>query len=194
MTLFSISFTSPTLSAVVVLFQIAANPVQLQILVGPVKSKTILFPKLLKVALSFASFWNLDFFRMYYSFCLHPKASAMDIMALEYALAVFPVFLIGITFSMVRLHDHRFRPLVWTWRLIGLILKPLRRQWNVQTSLVDVFASFIYLSSTRVLWTSLGLLIPIQVYTYLERSDGRMQLITRCGVCTCSDTYVSVAT
>ena len=175
-TLFSISFTSPTLSAVVTLFQIGANPVQLQIFVGVVKLKAIYFPKLLKVALSFASFWNLDFFHMYYSFCLHPKASAMDIMALEYALNVFPI---GITFALVRLHDHRFRLLVWTWRLIGLILKPLRRQWNVRTSLVDVFASFIYLSSTRVLWTSLGLLIPIKVYTYLERSDGRMQLITK---------------
>ena len=178
-TLFSISFTSPTLSAVVTVFQIGVNPLQLQVFVGLVKSKVVLSPKLLKVALSFASFWNLDFFRMYYSFCLHPRASAMDIMALEYAMAVFPVFLIGITFALVKLHDHRFKPLVLTWRLIGLILKPLRRQWNVRTSLVDVFASFIYLSSTRLLWTSMGLLVPIKVYTYLERSDGRMQLITK---------------
>ena len=177
-TLFSISFTSPTLSAVVTVFQIAANPFQLQLFVGPVKVGMPL-PKLLNVALSFASFWNLDFFRMYYSFCLHPSASAMDIMALEYALAVFPVFLIGITFALVKLHDYRFKPLVWTWQLIGLIIKPLRRQWNVRTSLVDVFASFIYLSSTRVLWTSMVLIVPNTVYTYLERSDGHMQLITK---------------
>ena len=55
-------------------------------------------------------------------------------------------------------------------------LKHLRRRWNVRTSLVDVFASFIYLSSTRLLVTSMKLLVPITSYTYEEGPDGHMNL------------------
>ena len=114
---------------------------------------------------------------MYYLFCLHPSVSAMAIMALNYAVAVYPLFLIFINYTMVKLYDHNFKPMVWVWKLFGLILKQLRRQWNVRTSLIDVFASFIYLSSWRISWTSASFLVPVTAYTYHQRSDGYMQII-----------------
>ena len=164
-TLFSISFTSPLLSGVVLIFQIVATPVQLQIFLSAVASGHIVHPMAFKVVLSFASLWNLDFFRMFYSFCLHPNTSAMEIMALDYAMAVYPVFLIAITYVMVKLHDYSWKLLLWTWKPFSFILRPLRRRWNTRTSLVDVFASFIYLSSSRLLWTSANFLLSITVYT-----------------------------
>ena len=60
-TLFSISFTSPLLSGV--LFVEAGD----------------LYLNPLTVIMSFAAFFNLDFFRAYYSFCLHPSVSAIAI-------------------------------------------------------------------------------------------------------------------
>ena len=165
-TLFSISFTSPLLSGIVLIFQIAANPVQLQIFLSTVEAGHIRDPKLFKVLLSFASVGNFDFLRLFYSFCLHPDASVMEIMALDYAIAVYPVFLIGITYMMVKLHDYNWKLLVWTWKPISFILRQLRRRWNTRTSLVDVFASFLYLSSSRLLWTSMNFLVPNTVYTY----------------------------
>ena len=98
----SISFTSSLLSAVVVLFQIAAHPIQLQIILNFIESGTFIAPKqVVIVAASIAGFWNLDFFRMANSFCLHPNASAMDIMALDYVTAVYPILLIIITYGIV---------------------------------------------------------------------------------------------
>ena len=166
-TLFSISFTSPLLSGVVLIFQISANPLQLQIFLSAVASGHIVHPMALKVVLSFASLWNLDFFRLFYSFCLHPNTSAVEIMALDYAIAVYPVFLIAITYMMVKLHDYNWKLLVWTWKPFSFILRPLRRWWNTRTSLVDVFASFIYLSSSRLLWTSLNQIQCILISTQL---------------------------
>ena len=160
-------------------FQIVANPFQLQIVLSLVEEGTILASNPLKVALTFASLWNLDFFRLHYSFCLHPRASAMDIMALDYATAVYPVFLIGITYVMVKCHDYHFKPLVWMWKPLDMILKPIRRQWKVRTSLVDVFASFLYLSSSRLLWVSMNFLLPNKVYSCLEKPDGSMKLTAK---------------
>ena len=49
-------------------------------------------------------------------------------------------------------------------------------RWNVKTSLVDVFASFIYLSSTRLLVTSINFLAPFTSFTYQQAPDGHMKL------------------
>ena len=99
----------------------------------------------------------------------------MTIMALEYATTVYPVILIGVTYVMVQLYDHNFKLLVWPWKLLSIILKPLRRRWNVKTSLVDVFASFIYLSSARLLLTSINIdLVPMRTFTYLQGPDGEL--------------------
>ena len=174
--LFSISFTSPTVSGLVTVYQIGAHPVQLQFFLSLVKSGDILAPEPLKVMLSLAALLNLDYFRLYYSFCLHPDASAMAIMALDYATTVYPVVLIGVTYVMVKLYDHNFKLLVWPWKLLSAILKPLRKTWNVKTSLVDVFASFIYLSSTRLLVTSMNFLVPLSAYTYQQGPHRHMKL------------------
>ena len=173
---FSISFTSPTVSGLVTVYQIGAHPVQLQVFLSLIKSGDILAPKALKVMLSFAALLNLDYFRVYYSFCLHPDASALAIMALDYATTVYPVILIGVTYVLVKLYDQNVKPLVWTWKLLSVILKPLRRKWNVKTSLIDVFASFIYLSSTRLLVTSVNFLVPLATYTYQLGPNGHMVL------------------
>ena len=175
-TFFSISFTSPLLSGLVMAFQIEGHPVQVQLYLSLAKSGNIIYPKLFKILLTTASLWNLDFFRLYYSFCLHPDASAMTIMALDYATTVYPVILIGVTYVMVQLYDHNFKLLVWPWKLLSVILKLLRRRWNVKTSLVDVFASFIYLSSTRLLVTSMNFLVYGNTYTYQQGPDGHMKL------------------
>ena len=124
----------------------------------------------------FAAFFNLDFFRAYYSFCLHPSVSAIAITTLNYAIALYPIFLIGVTFAMVKLYDHNFRPLVWIWKPLGCIVKPLRREWDVRTSLIDVFASFIYVSSSQIFWVSATLLVPTTTYTYQQTSDEYIQL------------------
>ena len=176
--LFSISFTSPAVSGFVTVYQIGAHPMQLQIFLSLAKSGNLLAPRALKVLLSLAALFNLDYFRLYYSFCLHPDASAMTIMALDYATTVYPVILIGVTYVMVQLYDHNFKLLVWPWKLLSVILKPLRKHWNVKTSLVDVFASFIYLSSTRLLVTSMNFLVPLTTYTYHQGTDGHMKLTT----------------
>jgi hypothetical protein len=75
-----------------------------------------------------------------------------------------------------KLHDRNFKLVVWPWKLFSAFLNPLKRKWNIRTSLVDVFASFIYLSSTRLLFTSMNFLVPTHIFSYQYESDGHMQL------------------
>ena len=164
--LFAINFASPTFCGVVMFFQIVGNPVVVQLMVQDSHGE---HSQLLDIAITFASLWNLDFFRKYYKFCLHPNASALLVMSLELPVAIYPLVLIGVTFAMVKLHDRNFKPLVVGWKVVHKVLKPIRR--NVKTSLVEVFASFIYLSCSRLLLTSMYILMPCTVYTYNPESD-----------------------
>ena len=44
-------------------------------------------------------------------------------------------------------------------------LRYFKKRWNIKTSLIDVFASFIFLSTSRIQITSFNFLIPTYVYT-----------------------------
>ena len=170
--MFSISFTSPLIIGVVMVFQLAATPTLVQVLEGFANGYK--YGKYLKLSITIASFFNLDFGRIYYAFCLNPTASAVGLKSLDYGIVVFPVFLILGTNLLVILHSNGVRPVVCCWSAMVAFLKPLK---NLRTSLIDVFASFLYLSSSRLLITSIHILMPVQVY-YMP-SDLRMNLTTR---------------
>ena len=53
--------------------------------------------------------------------------------------------------------------------------KLLKIRWNIRTSLVKVFASFIFLSSSRLLLASMNFLVPIKIYTYPQTFDKHFQ-------------------
>ena len=170
-TVFSISFTSPLLSGVVLVFQILASQEQMSILILLEESGYFYVGKPLLVFLaSVAGIWNLDFFRLAYDpFCLHPNMTTLHAVALDYATVLYPLFLIVLTYVMVRLHDRDFKPLVWVWKPFRWLLKHFKQQWNVRTSLIDVFASFIFLSTSHLVTVSFSLLVPTYVYFFQNK-------------------------
>ncbi len=104
------------------------------------------------------SIWNLDFFRSLYSpFCLHPKLSTLHAFMLDYAVALYPLILILLTYLVVKLHD-RFRLVVWLCKPLYVCLHRFRKEWNIKNSLVEVFATFYMLSYVKVLNTSAEIL------------------------------------
>ena len=87
----------------------------------------------------------------------------MQTIALDYAVAVYPLGLIVITYFLVKLHD-RFicfvvfcKPCTWCFARI-------RREWNIRSSLISAFATFLVLSYVKILNVSCVLLIPSLVY------------------------------
>ena len=105
--------------------------------------------------------WNLDFFRMVYSpFCLHPNASTLQVLSLDYIIAAYPLALIVLTYTLVTLHYYNCRVVVWLWRPFHKCFARFRRQWDIQNSLVDGFATFLLLSYVKFLSVSFDILMP----------------------------------
>ena len=113
------------------------------------------------ICIAYLSIWNLDFFRMVYSpFCLHPNASTLQVLSLDYIIAAYPLALIVLTYTLVTLHYYNCRVVVCLWRPFHKCFARFRRQWNIQTSLVDAFATFLLLSYVKFLSVSFDILMP----------------------------------
>ena len=111
---------------------------------------------------SFFGIWNLDFFRLVYTpFCLHPHTNTLQVLALDYIIAVYPLLLIALSYLLVLLYDHNVRLIVWPF--VPLFIR-FRRQWNIRSSLVDAFATFLLLSYVKILSVSVDILMPVMIF------------------------------
>ena len=139
--IFRISVTSSTLNAFVMVSQIAASPPTIRNFYSHnlVSDHYHDFSQfILKLVIAIGTIWNLDFFRSWYGYiCIHPDLNYQQILLLEYAIAIYPLFLILLTFILVKLHDN-FAFVVWLWKPFHRCLAIFRRQWNIRSYLVHV--------------------------------------------------------
>ena len=113
------------------------------------------------VYFSLMNVWNLDFFRLLYSpFCLHPHASILQILCLDYVIAAYPLALIIITYTLVTFHYKGCTLVVWFGRPFRWCFAHFRRQWNIRNSLLDAFSTFLLLSYVKFLSVSFDILLP----------------------------------
>ena len=147
-----ISITSHTMVASVFICQVVAIPSILKIVF-----KTSRYP-LAKLIFHYVTLWNLDFFHLVYTpLCLHPKLNTMQVLALDYLIAVYPMLL---TYIALALHDRN--PLIITlWRPMQRILTCIKKEWNIRGSIVQAFATFLVLHYVKILNVSFVLLNPV---------------------------------
>ena len=107
------------------------------------------------------SIWNLDFFRATYTpFCLTPSTNILHILSLDYIIAAYPLVLILLTYILVKLHNRGNAIVTYAWMPFNHCFFRLRRYFGVNTSLVNVFATFLLVSYIKFLAVSMDLLAP----------------------------------
>jgi hypothetical protein len=103
---------------------------------------------------------NLDFFRtLYPNFCLHPKLNFLHVAALDFIVALYPFLLILATYLLVTMYDKNYRGVVLLWKPFKWCLKHYQRRFDVKSSLVETFATFILLSNVKILSVCFDLLV-----------------------------------
>ena len=123
------------------------------------------------------SIWNLDFFRTVIpSFCLHPSLKTMHVMALSYVGAFYPLFLVIVSYLFIQLYARGARGVVCICRPFCMLLGRFRRNWQIRTSVIDAFATFLVLAYTKLCSTSFFLLVPINIYNTTGIVEG-LQLL-----------------
>ena len=110
-------------------------------------------------------FWNLDFFRYVIpSFCVSDQLTPIQVIALEFVVAFYPLLLIFTTYICVELHAKDYRLIVWLWRPFRRCLAFVLRGRKLEFSLVHAFSSFLLLSYSKILFVSFQLLSATKLY------------------------------
>ena len=153
--------TSPLMNGYIMFCQIVASPTILRhveeynLFINHGKNNNI------GIYYSLFSIWNLDFFRLLYPpFCLYPNTTTLQVLSLDYIIAVYPLVLIILTYTLVTLHYYNCRLVVWLWRPFLRCCIRFQRQWDIRNSLVDAFATFLLLSYVKFLSVSFDILTP----------------------------------
>ena len=125
-------------------------------------------------SLSIYNIFNLRFFQNFFPpLCISEEMTNMEVLALRYLVALYPLLLILVIYALVCLYDMNFKPLVLVWRPFGAIISCFRKQFNVQHSLIHAFASFFLLSCFSFSTTTYSVLYYIEVYD-TNSSDRRL--------------------
>jgi hypothetical protein len=161
---FKINTTSSVLFAVVYFCQTLTVPLLMRMVFAIVSShiSTSYFTAAMFV-FSLFGIWNLDFFRVFYS-DISLGTDVLPTLALDYAIAVYPLFLLIISYLLIVLYDRNYRIVKVMWRPFHILLSLIHKKWEVRTSLIDVFATFFFLSNVKFFSVSFDLLTPTPVY------------------------------
>ena len=157
---FHISVTSPSMQVPVIFCQLLSQPFVLRFVIQIVRDLDYLC--YMKFFLTLYGIWNLDFFRLVIPpICL--PLNTMQMIALDYLVAVYPLFLLACFYVLLTAHDRGCRLVVRLWRPFLWCTARLRQRWNVRRSIIDAFVTFLLLSYMKLLSTSFDLLVPTSI-------------------------------
>ena len=123
-----------------------------------------------EITLTFYGIWNLDFLRVNVLPDICINAIPLHILVLDYLVAIYPMLLLAITYTVAQLYSYGFRPILYLWRPFHHFFARFRRQWGIESTIMDAFVTFFILSTTKLFSVSFDLLIATRVFT----QDGKL--------------------
>ena len=172
--LFRITITSPAMNVPVFCCQIFSSPFfMVMFLSRTVGTGLFAFSKFIATVYGI---WNLDFFRaLVPPICL--PLTTLQIIVLDYLVAVYPLFLLICFYLLVTTYGKGFRPLVLLCRPLRLCTKQLRGKWYIKRTIKDAFITFLLLSYIKLLNTSFRLLSSTVIHDEYGKRHGRFLIV-----------------
>ena len=167
MFIFKISTTSGSVLPYVIISQLVSTRDLLLIITQILKTNTTKSHLLIRI---FYSIWNLDLFRSLplQPFCLHPGASPLFIVSLDYLVALHPMIAVIFLYLLLKLHDN-FWLVRFLYSPVNRCLHRLRKEWNLTSSLIKSFATLLILSYAKIISVSYQIM-SLVLFTYKDYS------------------------
>ena len=155
--LFRISATKPPLYIFIFVSQTLSAPQYMQIVLPIVLEHSIFLPNFVhdtcwKCFATFFGVWNLDIFRtLYPSICLSSHMTSLQATFLEYTIGLYPLVIVAVIYLIVRIYDHCFPIMRHNCRRCCCV--PFLRRFEIRSSLIDAFATFLVLAYVKIAYT-----------------------------------------
>ena len=159
--------TSPEMYVLILLCQILSIPINIFSLK---KGFAVAFSEeatwLPDIITALYGLWNLDIVRYVMpTLCFTQQPKAIHVLALDYITAMYPLLLMVIVYVLYELHHNCGKS-----RLDRLLAPParfvfkIRRIVNPKASPLNAFANFLLLSHTKLVTTTIYMLLPVALY------------------------------
>ena len=160
--LLNINVASSSLHAFVLFCQIVSSPPFARVIENsPNQGSGTVVTKLL---MSLYGIWNLDFFCFFTpNICLN--TSPLLSLSLDYIIAIYPLFLVLVTYLLITLYDCNFKILVFVCKPVKVCFSWFQERHRENTTIIDAFVTFFVLSSIKIISVSFDLLFPVPVYS-----------------------------
>ena len=167
---FKFNILSSSLHGYTMFCQIVCSPMFLRVYSVTMLSAPVAVRISVKIILTICGIWSLDFFRMYNHWvCL--QTDALLALSLNFLVGLYPLLLIIVTFLLVTLYDDNFKLLVFIWKPFGKFFHLFKESWDIKTSLIDAFVSFLVMSNVKFISVCFDLLVPVSVYHFIPPNN-----------------------
>ena len=140
-----------------IVYALVKDPVLLNKMVMQSHSKVVQY--ICTAIASLYGIWNLDFLRYTVPpICISSKLSIIHVEFLGCLSALYSLALIALTWTCVELHGSNCRPLVLLWRPFHRCFVRLRKHWDISNDIIDVSATFLLLTYSKLTCQSLQIL------------------------------------
>ena len=136
-------------------------------LCGNMRNKTFCFfgKKFTNMALSLLGFLNLDFFHAILPpLCISTSLKAINILLSDYLIAIFPLTITFLIYLCLELHDRNYRFIMYLSFPIKKCSKFICKAWDPRSTILKTFVTFILLSYSKLLFTSIKLVLTFRAY------------------------------
>ena len=104
----------------------------------------------IRAFMSLNSIWSFDpLFYVSPALCISPHITEIDIYFIDTLATLYPFSLLLLTYVGIELHARDCRPVVVLWRPFFKISVRLRKSWDRNASVIEAFASLLFLSYTK---------------------------------------------
>ena len=167
--IFKFNGTSPLLKNFISVSQGIFSPIAIRAFLSVISRKAYI-ENFIKAIGCLYSIWNLDFFRTVIPPICATDISQIQVLALDYAIAFYPLVLVILTYFLISLHSHDVRIVVWLWRPFHKVFSLVSQSWDMEGSIVKAFATFFLLSYFKILNVTADLLVFTGMYVLKANS------------------------
>lgn len=174
---FKFSGTSPQLRAFIFVSQGIGSPINVRVALQLASAKPdVSVLNFIKLLGCFYGIWNLDFFRTVLPpICL--DITPLQVLALDYTVAFFPLLLVVVTYILIQLHSRDVGIVIWLWRPFQKCFSLVKVNLDLQGSVVNAFATFFLLSFIKLLDVTFDMLMYTSVYTMNETNFTERKMV-----------------
>ena len=115
-------------------------------------------------------FWNLNFCKTVIPlFCISEKLTELHVMFLNSVGAIYPLLIAIISLILIHLHSRQY-VIVILFKPLGFVLKLTNGKAITSDAVIRTFASFLFLSPTKMFFVFMTIIEPVPVFSSISGS------------------------